>query len=417
MHWMSTLTCLTFTVQTLLSLSVTICVRLSFLGQPTASYQPTIVLLLTELVKLILSLVMTCITNAPLSPPHEKVSTLYYVLPAFLYSISNAIIFVTVGIISPGEFVLLWQSKMAATALLYRFVLKRPVAAMQWLGLAGVLIGVFVIEISIDTDTTTAITATTTTLTTTPPTAATFQRMSRQLAITITLVGATVSSFAGVCLEWVYKKSTENIWRQNTRLYLVELMFYGATLGIQSQSTQHQIDVTSYASIFAGFNSWCVALIFLQSFLGFGIGFVLKYFDVILGLQSAAAATVLNVFVSIAYFDLKASPMFGIGALVVAISIYTYHVNKVHVYVEEKNNDLMATDMNTSSSTENAVVVEIPRSPRNAVHSIGVGRTGRRREQEDTGDLNDNEEKDRLLGDTCSGGVLETRRGTTFKNI
>ena len=78
---------------------------------------------------------------------------------------------------------------------------------------------------------------------------------------------------------------------------------------------------------------------------------------------------------------------------------------------------LMATDMNTSSSTENAVVVEIPRSPRNAVHSIGVGRTGRRREQEDTGDLNDNEEKDRLLGDTCSGGVLETRRGTTLKNI
>lgn len=383
-------------MQTLLSVAVTITVRLSFVGSKTPAYQPSVVLLCTELVKLTLSWGMIFLTNAPNADSKEIAKPVYYALPAFLYNFSNMIIFFTVGVISPGEFVLLWQSKIAATALLYRFVLKRPISSMQWLALLGVIIGVIVIEWSIgSTATVTATTAATVNATAAAATVATstttsilnvlvtstknptphpqstlavasndpfeLEQMTREFAILITLVGATVAAFAGICAEWVYKSSTENIWRQNSRLYLAELMIYVLSSLIQSHG---QIDL-NYTAIFQGFNAYCVALVFLQSFLGFGIGFILKYFDVILGLQSAAGATVLNVLVSMVYFDLTAKylPLFWFGAFMVIFSIYTYHVNKVVDGVEPtyslKDGPEAHSSVNVSDS---AVSVSSPES-------------------------------------------------------
>jgi hypothetical protein len=393
MHWMST--GITLVMQTLLSVAVTITVRLSFMGSKTPAYQPSVVLLCTELVKLTLSWGMIFLSDAPTADSKEIAHGVYYALPAFLYSVSNAIIFFTVGVISPGEFVLLWQSKIAATALLYRFVLKRPISSMQWLALLGVIVGVIIIEWSIGTTATataatvnatvaTVATSTTTSIlnvlvtsTKKPPPhpqstlelasndPCELEQMTREFAILITLAGATVAAFAGICAEWVYKSSTENIWRQNSRLYLAELMFYVLSSLIQSHG---HIDL-NYTTIFQGFNAYCVALIFLQSFLGFGIGFVLKYFDVILGLQSAAAATVVNVFVSMLYFDLttKYLPLFWFGAFMVIFSIYTYHVNKVVDGVEPTPSLQHGPDAHSSVNvsrnvSDSAVSVSYPES-------------------------------------------------------
>jgi hypothetical protein len=324
-------TFLVLIIQTILSVSVTILARVSFLGKKTIAYNPNLLLLLTEFCKLILSCLMTVITNAPSSPANEVASFLYYLLPAALYSVSNTIVFYTIGIISPGEFVLLWQSKVATTAILYRFFLKRPIAPMQWLSLGGVLLGVVIIELSIDTsdgapDNTMIISNPSKSLNTSnTPNDQNFDATARHLAILITLAGATVAAFAGICAQWVYKRSEENIWRQNTRLYLAELMFYFVSIMVQSKGT------IKNQSLFHGFNIYCILLIVFQSFLGFGIGFVLKYFDVILGIQSSAAATVLNIFISISFFDLNASPLFAVGSFMVVVSIYTYHNHKVHI--------------------------------------------------------------------------------------
>ena len=160
-------TCIALVAQTLLSLSVTIVARLSFMGDAITPFQPNVVLLLTSVLKLFLSILAITLTkqkkikktspssksspsspsSSPLLPPHTSLTTsiltrdktrektretivvpLYcYGFPALMYCVSNAIIFHTVGVISPGEFVLLWQSKIASTALLYRFVLHRSV--------------------------------------------------------------------------------------------------------------------------------------------------------------------------------------------------------------------------------------------------------------------------------------------------
>ena len=306
LHW----TILALLSLTSLSLSVTIVAKLSFVGLKTTLYEPMVVLLLTEASKIILSIAMIYITKAPTPLPKDVVPFYYYALPAFMYSISNGIIFYTIGIISPGEFVLLWQSKIATTALLYRFVLKRPVAVFQWFALSMVLVGVFILELSIDSveDFQIATHNLTTTTTTMPLdlTQAT-AKMSRTTAILITISGATFASIAGVSAEWVYKKSTESIWRQNARIACASFLFY-----IVSSLFQSKMEI-NLNLMFQGFNVWCIWLIFFQSLLGFGVGFILKYFDVILGLQSAAAALILNIIVSIQFFDLKASPFFFVG--------------------------------------------------------------------------------------------------------
>ena len=316
LHW----TILALLSLTILSLSVTIVAKLSFVGLKTTLYEPMVVLLLTEASKIILSIAMIYITKAPTPLPKDVVPFYYYALPAFMYSISNGIIFYTIGIISPGEFVLLWQSKFFTTALLYRFVLKRPVAVFQWFALSMVLVGVFILELSIDSVedfqvATHNLTATTTTTTTTNTTTTTMPldltqataKMSRTTAILITIGGATFASIAGVSAEWVYKKSTESIWRQNARIACASFLFY-----IVSSLFQSKMEI-NLNLMFQGFNVWCIWLIFFQSLLGFGVGFILKYFDVILGLQSAAAALILNIIVSIQFFDLKASPFFFVG--------------------------------------------------------------------------------------------------------
>ena len=325
LHW----TILALLSLTILSLSVTIVAKLSFVGLKTTLYEPMVVLLLTEASKIILSIAMIYITKAPTPLPKDVVPFYYYALPAFMYSISNGIIFYTIGIISPGEFVLLWQSKFFTTAILYRFVLKRPVAVFQWFALSMVLVGVFILELSIDSVedfqvATHNLTATTTTmpLDLTQATA----KMSRTTAILITIGGATFASIAGVSAEWVYKKSTESIWRQNARIACASFLFY-----IVSSLFQSKMEI-NLNLMFQGFNVWCIWLIFFQSLLGFGVGFILKYFDVILGLQSAAAALILNIIVSIQFFDLKASPFFFVGgkykylfkSIVRSVLLFTY---------------------------------------------------------------------------------------------
>ena len=234
LHW----TILALLSLTSRSLSVTIVAKLSFVGLKTTLYEPMVVLLLTEASKIILSIAMIYITKAPTPLPKDVVPFYYYALPAFMYSISNGIIFYTIGIISPGEFVLLWQSKIATTALLYRFVLKRPVAVFQWFALSMVLVGVFILELSIDSveDFQIATHNLTTTTTTMPLdlTQAT-AKMSRTTAILITISGATFASIAGVSAEWVYKKSTESIWRQNARIACASFLFYIVSSLFQSK--------------------------------------------------------------------------------------------------------------------------------------------------------------------------------------
>ena len=152
-------------------------------------------------------------------------------------------------------------------------------------------------------------------------------------------------------------------------MYTFEVFFYTISSVIQSNGS---IDLRLF-SVFRGFNVWAVLLILLQSFLGFGIGFVLKFFDVILGLQginnvekffffnvcfffllsldqilpymnlvawysfsffflslffscfsplkASSIATALNICISIKFFQLHASPLFFFGSLlVVAVS-------------------------------------------------------------------------------------------------
>ena len=378
-------TMLVFTLQTCISLSVTIVARLSFMGDTRTPFQPTTILLLTELIKLVLALCMNHMTkrnDVPTLPTSKTAgirgsnmvahysttsqmvpAAIYYAVPALLYSISNAIIFYTVGILSPAEFVLLWQSKIASTALLYRFVLKRSIAPLQWVGLAGVLAGVLILELSIDTVNDFEVSNSSFI-----PLKMVEKKMSRSSAILTTLFGATIAACAGVGAESVYKRYNENIWCQNARLSSASLFFYSVSSLIQSEGV---IDVRP-SIMFAGFNAFCFLLIFLQALLGFGVGYVLKYFDVILGMQSATAAMVANVLISIIFFDLKASPVVIVGTAMVIISIYTYHTNKpkvsIHVHNDNNNNN---NNSNSNSNSNNQGTHRMTERRRHHDHAAG----------------------------------------------
>ncbi len=335
--------------QTCLYASSTVLAKLSFLGAAAAPYQPLVLLLLVELTKLVTmcgcvarqrrargGMVVTTLASAP----HARNRVWWYAVPACLYATANASVFLVVGTITPGEIQLIWNVRLLFTALLFRWFLKRPVSMIQWASLTTLLAGVLVVEYSFTGDsgesapppaysnhTAGGIVSDGTGVDKASPRTA-VTSFHRSLAVGCIVVGALVASFASVTTEYLFKRSRESLWEQNAKLYACSLPLLLLTIPLRpvgSTAVAGSGGAWSLDSMFVGWNWFCTVSLFVRSFHGVFTGFVLKFFDVILVAHAEASATMLNVILSAIFFDLEASPVFLVGALIIVCSILVYH--------------------------------------------------------------------------------------------
>jgi UDP-sugar transporter A1/2/3 len=73
-----------------------------------------------------------------------------FCVPAVFYVLQNNIYMTALNYTTPPTFTLLIQTRIIMTALVYKFILKRPVSQMKWLSLIGLTVGVVISQMSPD---------------------------------------------------------------------------------------------------------------------------------------------------------------------------------------------------------------------------------------------------------------------------
>ena len=121
---------------------------------------PTVAVLLTEMIKLVLSVGLELghwnglgsgsdakqLWKATFGSPWD---TLRVSVPALLYTVQNNLIYVALAKLEVVVFQVLYQAKLLLTAVLSVYLLKRHVGFMQWAALLLLTIGVIFVELSL----------------------------------------------------------------------------------------------------------------------------------------------------------------------------------------------------------------------------------------------------------------------------
>ena len=120
---------------------------------------PTVVVMFTEMLKMVLALWLECTdsfglgTKSSMSAIIDRVrtapiDTLKVSVPAFLYTIQNISIFVALGNLEVVTFQVLYQMKLMLTAVLSVLFLGRRLSSRQWTSLVMLTVGVIAVELS-----------------------------------------------------------------------------------------------------------------------------------------------------------------------------------------------------------------------------------------------------------------------------
>merc|ERR1712156_1173938 len=152
-------------------------------------------------------LVTTIIRSGCQRPSFDPVTLRHsfkFLLPSLLYAVNNNIYFYGLMLVPPPIWIILGSFRTVVTASLYKFILKREVSALQFVGALLIVASIVVAKVGdvLSSDLTNSIPIT---------------------AIILAAVGACNSVGAAVYTESLFKTSGENFLEQQFWLY-----FYGA---------------------------------------------------------------------------------------------------------------------------------------------------------------------------------------------
>ncbi|TYZ65482.1 hypothetical protein PybrP1_010328 [[Pythium] brassicae (nom. inval.)] len=282
-------------------------------------YISVTVTFLIEVLKLTLSVLGIVATGERVPANLSLRESLYYAVPSFLYMIDNNLTYVILRFVDPATLSVLWNLKILTTAVLFRFVLKRPLSEIRKIAIALLLLGVVTSQsdhLKKDLKNAKPQAPETDDAAAAADSAAPEDAM---LGILLVLVAVTISSCASVFTEWAFKRkgACAFLW-QNTQLYGYGVLFNSAGLLFEASA------ITANG-FFAGYNRWTIAVIAVNCVGGLCMGAILKFLDNIACVYSHAIAMMLTMLVSMLFFRFSPSLEFGCGLAVLLISMYLYH--------------------------------------------------------------------------------------------
>ncbi|KAJ9587154.1 hypothetical protein L9F63_019320, partial [Diploptera punctata] len=184
------------------------------------SYNTVTVVLLTEVVKLVVSIVFYCKDNSVSSLVKEvqnnsRVLLLYFV-PAFLYCLYNNLAFVNLSAFDPTTYYLLLQFRVVVTGIVFQILFKKKLSSKQWLSLILLTAGCMIKQIDLTGSNT---------ITVKPsedPAVIETQGFHLSINLVFIFVQTLCSCFAGVYNEYLLKGdgADVNIFVQNVFMYL-----------------------------------------------------------------------------------------------------------------------------------------------------------------------------------------------------
>jgi len=271
----------------------------------------TVLVLLVELIKL----AATVVRSGCMRPNFDPVTlrhSMKFLLPSLLYAVNNNIYFAGLMLVPPPIWIILGSFRTVVTATLYKFILKREVSTLQFVGALLIVASIVVAKLGdvLSEDITNSIPL---------------------IAIVLAAVAACNSVGAAVYTESLFKAAGENFLEQQFWLY-----FYGAIVA----SAVHFITapdlniVNTFASL-GDVSSQVVVLLVVAllfgSLGGLVVAAILKKLDNIVKEYSGATANMFTaVICSFMFPDKFSFTIYIFFAMVLLfIGIFLYETQKV----------------------------------------------------------------------------------------
>ena len=230
----------------------------------------------------------------------ERTQTLRLAIPATCYAVQNNLVFVALSHLSAAATQVLYQMKTLSTAICTVLLLSKSFKPAQWASFVVLTVGVVLVQGEDGKSSST-------------PTGA-----QAALGVAAALTAAALSGFAGVYLEKVFTSGNASLWMRNVQLCLFTIPWQLLAI---AQSDAQAIRRHGW---FQGFHAstWLVVAIQVGGALLTAV--VIKHAGNVLKTFATVLAILLTIIWSMVLFDFHPTALFGIGALLVAASVFLY---------------------------------------------------------------------------------------------
>ena len=230
----------------------------------------------------------------------ERTQTLRLAIPATCYAVQNNLVFLALSHLSAAVTQGLYQMKTLSTAVCTVLLLSKSFKPAQWASFVVLTVGVVLVQGEDGKSSST-------------PTGA-----QPALGVVAALTAAALSGFAGVYLEKVFTSGNASLWMRNVQLCLFTIPWQLLAI---AQSDAQAIRRHGW---FQGFHAstWLVVAIQVGGALLTAV--VIKHAGNVLKTFATVLAILLTIIWSMVLFDFHPTALFGIGALLVAASVFLY---------------------------------------------------------------------------------------------
>lgn len=294
-------------------------VTASRMGDHTYPYNPTVVVLLTETLKLSISASIFIYKNSFMSLLREgaknKVVLAFYMVPASLYCLYNNLAFANLASFDPTTYFMFMQTRLLLTGLIYQFLFKRPLSGKQWLSLLVLTAGCLLQKLDLFQKTSSVSLVH-------GQVDDWWSLMALSTGFLLVMVQVCCSVFAGVYNEYIIKNlagQEVDIMLQNVFMYLDSIVCNVAVLGLLP-SAAWSSQTLSLVSLQESLKQpYVVSIIVNNALVGIVTSLFLKNLNSIV---KAFASAIELIFTAVLSFLLLAIPLKWNTMLAVAVVSY-----------------------------------------------------------------------------------------------
>jgi UDP-sugar transporter A1/2/3 len=249
-------------------------------------------------------------------------------IPSLLYLMQNSLLYVAMSNLTAPMFQVTYQCKLLTTAIVSVILLQRRYNMKQWicLFLLGVGVAIVVLDDKKDTSKKT---------TTDDENKPGMNLFAGLVAVTIACL---CSAFAGVYFEKVLKHSTNDggharapvsMWMRN-----IQMAFFSICIAMMNMYREYDARGTTgevdelgnpiLKPFLHGFTIWAWIVVALQAGGGMLVAAVIKYADNVLKGMATGVSVATGTFFSMFLFGTQLSVQFGIGSVMILLSVYYF---------------------------------------------------------------------------------------------
>lgn len=231
----------------------------------------------------------------------------HYLVPALLYLVNDNLLFAILTLIDPATFEILGNMRILTTSLFYRLVFRRRrhMNQVQWASLVLLCVG---------TATSQLVTC--------------GEEIISAIPISgflLALLYCFISGFAGVYLEYLMKRPTEQF--NSFHFQNVQLYAYGVLLNAIPLYTYYYKEVNSMGiMMLAGSDVLTAITVLNHALTGLVMGAIVKYLDNIARVYAHSISMIITILVSSLWLSRVPSIQLVLGSVIVLISLHLYHL-------------------------------------------------------------------------------------------